>query len=407
MADSSLPCPNRSRRQIVKEGKRKRAFLPALAASVVLAAVAGSPTSHHAVAAGVRSVAAAPAGMPASSARLGTVRFIKRGLAVQPPHHKKNKGRVNMPLFNGYFLQTKVGQLAAIRFADGTELDMNQETDAVLRSPSLTFVRKGEVRQIVTRGTNHKVQTSAAVAAVAAAIGTAFDVRVAGKTSFFDVIEGAVRVYNAKGSVVAKGGQQVVVVQGKKPREPVSASAPNWFRAIPRDNSLATPTATPRPTVTPTTVAPTATVAPSVKLTYSFSGLELTYTDPNGAGHTVNFSGQICAVNPVGARWDVTVTDTYQSNSFLYTQDHTFPVLSSSPTFVFALSWISPNPSTGEIRFLIDLGPQGSMADLSYTTSGNISNVSQPVGQVNVQQGGPCTSSNGLAQRLEATTTRR
>jgi hypothetical protein len=160
----------------------------------------------------------------AASSSLGSVRFIQRGLAVQPPHHRASKGRVRQPLFSLYALNTKVLQRASIAFADGSLMHMDQETDAVLRSPSITQVKKGQVAEVVTPGTTHQVQTSEAVAT---AIGTSFDVKVKRKkhVTIVVVVEGAVLVQNKQGSVLVKTGQKSTVQKGQAPSAPVPIKA--------------------------------------------------------------------------------------------------------------------------------------------------------------------------------------
>src|SRR5579875_2000588 len=92
-------------------------------------------------------VPASTGAQPASKKQpknLATVRYILHGLSVQPPHHKTQKGRKNMKLYNKYFLQTKKNQRASIRFRDKTTLQMNQLTDLVLQNPHVTVVKRGE-----------------------------------------------------------------------------------------------------------------------------------------------------------------------------------------------------------------------------------------------------------------------
>lgn len=176
----------------------------------------------------------APAHQPKSTAKaLGQVRYIKRGLTVQPPHKQPRRGTVKMRLYKGYFLQTKAAQLASVRFNDGTLLHINQRTDVVLRTPHLTYVKRGEVDQVTTPGTDHRVQTSTALAA---AIGTELDVRIVGKNTIVTVVEGAGRVSNKLGSVIVKTGQQTVVAPNQPPQPPSPANAQatvSWTQPIP------------------------------------------------------------------------------------------------------------------------------------------------------------------------------
>jgi hypothetical protein len=164
---------------------------------------------------------------------VGNVHAIKRGLTVQPPHRPAGRGKVRQSLYSQYGLQTKRQQKASVAFRDGTLLHMNQQTNVVLRSPTTTYVSRGEVDQVSVPGSNHQVQTASAVAS---AIGTQFDSRVHGKTTIIVVVEGAVLVKNAKGSVVVKTNQQTTVVKGKPPQAPVPADAAaqtSWTKALP------------------------------------------------------------------------------------------------------------------------------------------------------------------------------
>lgn len=133
---------------------------------------------------------------PGSAAQLAQVKFIARGLTVQPPRGRAVKGKMNMLLFGHYGLQTGTGERASIEFRDGTILHMNERTDAVLSSPHVTFVKDGVVDEAVVPGSNHRVQTAAAIAA---AVGTNFQIRISTsslKASFTMVLRGMCRPGN-------------------------------------------------------------------------------------------------------------------------------------------------------------------------------------------------------------------
>jgi F5/8 type C domain/FecR protein len=169
----------------------------------------------------------------AAAPALGHVRYIQRGLAVQPPHRQPGKGKLRESLFAAYGLQTKALQRASIGFIDGTLLHVDQRTDAVLRSASITVLRKGQIAEVVSPGTNHRVQTAAATAT---AIGSYFDVKSKGKVTTITVVEGAVLVSNSAGSVLVKTGQQTRVSPGQSPSAPVavnSLAAIGWTGVIP------------------------------------------------------------------------------------------------------------------------------------------------------------------------------
>jgi hypothetical protein len=157
---------------------------------------------------------------------LAQVRYVYRGLGVQPPRAARIAGKKNMHLFNQYLLQTASNEKASVRFHDGTTLQMNQTTDAVLQAPNLTVVRRGEVAEYLAPGTDHRVQTSAAVAA---AIGTTYDVQVVGSKSIFVVLHGALQVGNQVGTVVVKSGHETVVLLNHAPSPPTPADAQAIF----------------------------------------------------------------------------------------------------------------------------------------------------------------------------------
>ena len=182
------------------------------------------------------SAAALGAYAPAARAArptLGHVRYIQRGLSVQPPHQKAGKGKQRQSLLAAYGLRTAVLQRDSIAFVDGTLLHIDQRTDAVLASPSITRVNRGQVDEVVAPGTNHSVRTASALAT---AIGTNFNVHVKGKITLVTVVEGAVLVNNAAGSVLVKTGQRTSVMKGQAPTPPTSTNALaaiSWTGAIP------------------------------------------------------------------------------------------------------------------------------------------------------------------------------
>lgn len=168
----------------------------------------------------------------ANSSQLGKVRTIQHGLAVQPPHKKSHRARVSAPLFNQFALHTRARERAAIQFIDGTVLNINERTDAVLRDPRVTVVRRGEVCFIHRPGSTHTVQTAAATAS---AIGTVFDVRLTGARTYFVVASGHLLVRNARGSVRLGKNQQSTVLSGRAPGKPTHVNAQkliSWIRSL-------------------------------------------------------------------------------------------------------------------------------------------------------------------------------
>jgi hypothetical protein len=178
-------------------------------------------------------------GLPVAVARsdhaaaVATVRAIKRTLLVAPAKQKYAKGKVKQRLVRNEAVRTGTADLASLGFTDGTILHINQDTDAVLTSPSQTKVAHGEVDQIVQPGTTHTITTPVAAAS---AIGTNWDTVCAGTTCIFTVVEGAVEVANAAGSVIVTTNQQTTVHKGQAPSQPVSvdaAAAVIWTQSLP------------------------------------------------------------------------------------------------------------------------------------------------------------------------------
>ena len=166
--------------------------------------------------------AARAAQSKAAPGPLATVRFIYHGLAEKPPLEVQRAGKVRDPLFNAYLLRTRQAEKASISFADGTVLQINQNTDTVLASPHQIRLRSGEIAEYLAPGTDHRVQTATAAAS---AIGTTYDVRVTGPTSIFVVLHGALQVTNGKGQVLVKSNRETLVRQGAAPTPPSPVDA--------------------------------------------------------------------------------------------------------------------------------------------------------------------------------------
>jgi hypothetical protein len=213
-----------------------RAFL-ALAAILLLAAMLAPTAGARDVRTPGRSAhplqLLRPLAAPAPLGRVGSVRFIKRGLQVQPPKQQPQSGKVKQPLYIQYNLQTQAQELASVAFNDGSVLHMNQRTDVVLAGAHQSVVKQGEVDQLVVPGTDHQVRTPSAVAS---AIGTQLDVRVTGNLTVITVTEGAVLVSTPYGSVTVTTGEQTSVQKGQAPASPVAVAAAHittWDTALP------------------------------------------------------------------------------------------------------------------------------------------------------------------------------
>jgi ferric-dicitrate binding protein FerR (iron transport regulator) len=143
-----------------------------------------------------------------------------------------------------------VNQKASLGFLDRSVLDMNQRTDLMLKSANLTAVRRGEVAVTVTPGTQFRIQTANAIAA---AVGTKFDVRIARAsssspyggtpgpvlppgTTTVSVVKGAVSVANGFGSVRVLPGFWTHVRPGQAPTQPTRHNAAadfQWTNGLP------------------------------------------------------------------------------------------------------------------------------------------------------------------------------
>jgi sugar lactone lactonase YvrE len=197
-------------------------FTSILVAAIVLMAAVAAPARVSQAARGPASLGSA----------LAQVRYIYRGLSVQPPHQGRHAGHTKDRLYDQYGLLTLQNQKASVGFSDGTVLQLNQNTNAILSS-HLTHVNRGEVAEYLAPGTNHRVQTAAAVAS---AIGTTFDVRMIGKRTVFVVLHGALQVSNPKGAVVVESNHQTSVTPGHAPLPPSPVDAQAvfaWTSGIP------------------------------------------------------------------------------------------------------------------------------------------------------------------------------
>ncbi len=166
------------------------------------------------------------AGPAAAQPSLATVNYILHGLSVAPPQRAFQAGSKGESLYQQDTLQTVQNQRASLRFNDGTALHLNQYTDAILASPTVTRVNRGEVAQYLKPGTDHEL---IADAATAAAIGTEYDVQVTGPRARFVVLHGALQVTSAGHLVVVKSNFQTFVTQGQAPLPPTPVDAEAVF----------------------------------------------------------------------------------------------------------------------------------------------------------------------------------
>jgi hypothetical protein len=161
------------------------------------------------------------------------VQYIYRGLLLQAPQSTARPARLHDPLYVLDSLETGANQKAGLRFTDGTVLLLNQRTIATLQSPARTSVGRGEVAEYLVPGSDHRVETTAAISS---AIGTTFDVRFDGHQAVFIVLNGALQVANAAGSVVVTSNEETVVTGAQVPSPPQHVDAQlafAWTAAIP------------------------------------------------------------------------------------------------------------------------------------------------------------------------------
>jgi hypothetical protein len=187
----------------------------------------------------------------ADSQLLATVRTIRGGLTVLPPRAPGGPGWIKEPLFTTYGLRTVAHQKASLRFIDRSLLFINQHTDLVLRSPTVTVLRRGEAVVSDVPGARHRVLTPTAAVT---AIGTIFDVFITARsaalaprqlretnktfppgTTTVSVVTGTVIVSNRFGSVRVLPGHWTHVAPGAAPTQPTRHHARDdvsWRRAL-------------------------------------------------------------------------------------------------------------------------------------------------------------------------------
>jgi FecR protein len=200
---------------------RRRANVLSLAGAVLLI-IASSLTPRQAV-----------ARVSFSAVAIATVRYIKNGLAIQPPNKRLSQARLKDKLYTRYLLRTRQAQKASLRFRDGSLLHINQNTSTVLVSPTMTQVKNGTVEEVVQPGTTHEVKTAVGSAS---AIGTRFLVIFLEGQMTVIVVEGAVMVRNSFGNTLVKSGEEATAQLGSAPSStlPVDArSAAAWAQSIP------------------------------------------------------------------------------------------------------------------------------------------------------------------------------
>jgi len=205
----------------------------------------------HATALGAATVEVSRAGFAPASTTVpivpgspATVAAIKLGVSVQAPNAKPVKGRVGTDLQGRYQALTGARQYASLSLRDGSLVDLNANTDVMIKDPLHLILSSGELfLEVVHGAVSHQVQVGTAVAATK---GTRLDVRVnrATGTAVVTVIEGRVQVSNRGRTVVVGAGTQTVVVRNRPPTppQPVNLSGIlSWLANLPNTTVATVP----------------------------------------------------------------------------------------------------------------------------------------------------------------------
>ncbi len=163
---------------------------------------------------------------------------------------------VQAHLNTGDYASTDAKSQATLLFKDGMRLDMNHNTDVIVKDSKDLHLSAGEVYEQVPTGKGKtNVNTGTAVASVE---GTKFDVQVIGNKTILTVIEHKVRLSNKYGSVLVKANQQSIVAGDHAPTPPTTVDASKvvrWASGTAYSPQLAFPPYYPTPAQRKATVA--------------------------------------------------------------------------------------------------------------------------------------------------------
>ncbi|MBA3052425.1 MAG: FecR family protein [Candidatus Omnitrophota bacterium] len=127
-------------------------------------------------------------------------------------------------LFQGDRIKTAKKSRAVINFISGIEIEVNEETEFVIKLSEKQGDRReemdmilGEILSKVRKGADYSVRTPQAVTAVR---GTKFGVRASGNITEVYVFEGMVDVFNSYGKILCKEGEKTSVGAGASPSPP-------------------------------------------------------------------------------------------------------------------------------------------------------------------------------------------
>jgi hypothetical protein len=201
-----------------------------------------------------------------------------------------------MGLANKYALATAPKQAASIGFLDTSRLYLDERTNAVLRTPNVTYIKKGTVYESHAAGTTHQIVTADATIS---AIGTRFWVEVTLVNSEIQTLvvvdEGQVQLCNKSNACIQVAAGNQGTVQGNATPvgpTPRAATVPALLLLMMKADplpALATPTSTPTPTATATPLPPSVVVASAVACSIN-AGLSQWCITYKGTGFAANSS---------------------------------------------------------------------------------------------------------------------
>jgi len=149
--------------------------------------------------------------------QLAWVQVIINGLGMAPPSQGLREAKLQDALYTHYDLRTQPKEKARLQFVDGTQLYINESTDAVLQDPLHTTLKQGELDQVDKHGSIHRIQVGGTVAT---ANGTNFDVYIQGGRVVVVVDRGLVTVQSASKAVTLGRNQESIVTSHRPPGRP-------------------------------------------------------------------------------------------------------------------------------------------------------------------------------------------
>ena len=211
---------------------------------IVTLTVRAMSTGTALVQVSARGYTAASLAVPVVPGSPATVVAIKRGVSVLAPKARPRPGAVGTDLLERYHALTGKAQYASLGLRDGTLVDLNANTDVLIKDPLHATLAKGELfLEVVHGAASHQVQVGTAVAATK---GTRLDVKVDPRTkaAVVTVIEGQVQVSNKGAPVLVGAGQQSTVPLNRPPSPPKPVNLNTvlaWISNLPNTTPAAVP----------------------------------------------------------------------------------------------------------------------------------------------------------------------